>query len=114
MGTLRRLKLLKGDVVAAGIKAAVKDDIQALCAKGGRPPRVAIVEAGEDSAAHVYIGQVERTFRQVGIEAERVELRIGAGTDELVATIQRLAKDKSVQGILLPTPLPRKMSLIAA
>lgn len=101
-------------MVATGIKSAVKDDIQLLCAKGSRPPRVAIVEAAEDSAAHLYVGQVERTFRQVGIESERVELRIGAGTDELVATIQRLAQDDTVQGILLPTPLPRKMSLIAA
>lgn len=101
-------------MVAAGIKAAVKDDIDALCAKGVRPPRVAIVEAAEDSAAHMYIGSVERAFRQVGIESERVELRIGAGTDELVATLQRLAHDDNVQGILLPTPLPRKMSLIAA
>jgi len=108
------LKLLKGDVVAAGIKAAVKEEVQALCAKGGRAPHVAIVEAAEDSAAHMYIGQVERTFKQVGIESARVELRIGAGTDELVATIQRLAKDDGVNGILLPTPLPRKMSLIAA
>ncbi|HLG70161.1 MAG TPA: bifunctional 5,10-methylenetetrahydrofolate dehydrogenase/5,10-methenyltetrahydrofolate cyclohydrolase [Chloroflexota bacterium] len=108
------MKLLKGDVVAAGIKAAVKEEVQALCAKGGRAPHVAIVEAAEDSAAHMYIGQVERTFKQVGIESARVELRIGAGTDELVATIQRLAKDDGVNGILLPTPLPRKMSLIAA
>ncbi len=97
-------------MVAAGIKAAVKQDVEAL----GSPPRVAIVEAAEDSAAHVYVGQVERTFKQVGIDSERVELRIGAGTDELVATILKLARDASVHGILIPTPLPRKMSLIAA
>ena len=106
--------MLKGDVVAASIKASVKDAIQDLCAKGGCPPRVAIVEAAEDSAAHVYIGQVERTFRQVGIESHRVTLRIGASTEELVAAIQRLANDDDVHGILLPTPLPRNMSLIAA
>ncbi|MFI5267490.1 MAG: bifunctional 5,10-methylenetetrahydrofolate dehydrogenase/5,10-methenyltetrahydrofolate cyclohydrolase [Chloroflexota bacterium] len=108
------MKLLKGDVVAASIKASVKDAIQDLCTRGGCPPRVAIVEAAEDSAAHIYIGQVERTFRQVGIESHRVTLRIGASTDELVAAIQRLANDNDVHGILLPTPLPRNMSLIAA
>ncbi len=106
--------MLKGDVVAASIKASVKDAIQDLCSRGGRPPRVAIVEAAEDSAAHVYIGQVERTFRQVGIESHRVTLPIGASTEELTATIQRLANDDSVHGILLPTPLPRNMTLTAA
>ncbi|HLQ31047.1 MAG TPA: bifunctional 5,10-methylenetetrahydrofolate dehydrogenase/5,10-methenyltetrahydrofolate cyclohydrolase [Chloroflexota bacterium] len=108
------MKLLKGDVVAAGIKSSVKTQIQELCAAGARPPRVAIVEAAEDSAAHLYIGQVERTFHQVGIESHRVTLRIGASSDELVAAIHRLANDDDVQGILLPTPLPRHMSLIAA
>ncbi|HEX6513560.1 MAG TPA: bifunctional 5,10-methylenetetrahydrofolate dehydrogenase/5,10-methenyltetrahydrofolate cyclohydrolase, partial [Chloroflexota bacterium] len=112
--TLVRLKLLKGDVVAAGIKASVKDHIEELLARGGPRPRVAIVEAAEDSAAHVYIGQVERTFHQVGIDSHRVTLRIGASTDELVAAIQRLAHDDNVQGILIPTPLPRNMSLLAA
>jgi methylenetetrahydrofolate dehydrogenase (NADP+) / methenyltetrahydrofolate cyclohydrolase len=108
------LKLLKGDVVAVGIKASVKDHIQELCRQGARSPRVAIVEAAEDSAAHMYMRQVERTFHQVGIESYRVELRIGASTDELVAAIQRLTNDDQVHGILLPTPLPRHMSLIAA
>jgi methylenetetrahydrofolate dehydrogenase (NADP+)/methenyltetrahydrofolate cyclohydrolase len=108
------LKILKGDVVAAGIKAAVKDHIQELCSKSGHVPHVAIVEAAEDSAAHLYMGQVERTFHQVGIKSHRVTLRIGASTDELVAAIQRLANDDAVHGILLPTPLPRNMSLIAA
>jgi methylenetetrahydrofolate dehydrogenase (NADP+)/methenyltetrahydrofolate cyclohydrolase len=108
------LKLLKGDVVAAGIKSAVKDQVQELLAAGARPPRVAIVEAAEDSAAHLYIGQVERTFDQVDIASQRVTLRIGASTEDLVATIQRLAHDDEINGILLPTPLPRHMSLIAA
>jgi methylenetetrahydrofolate dehydrogenase (NADP+)/methenyltetrahydrofolate cyclohydrolase len=108
------LKLLKGDVVAAGIKSAVKDQVQELLAAGARPPRVAIVEAAEDSAAHLYIGQVERTFDQVGIASQRVTLRIGASTEDLVATIQRLAHDDGINGILLPTPLPRHLSLIAA
>ena len=101
-------------MVAASIKGSVKDAIQDLCSKGGCPPRVAIVDAAEDSAAHVYIGQVERTFRAVGIESHRVTLRIGASTEELTAAIQRLANDDDIHGILLPTPLPRNMSLIAA
>ncbi len=105
---------MKGDVVAAGIKSAVKDQVQELLAAGARPPRVAIVEAAEDSAAHLYIGQVERTFDQVDIASQRVTLRIGASTEDLVATIQRLAHDDEINGILLPTPLPRHMSLIAA
>ncbi len=105
---------MKGDVVAAGIKSAVKDQVQELLAAGARPPRVAIVEAAEDSAAHLYIGQVERTFDQVDIASQRVTLRIGASTEDLVATIQRLAHDDEINGILLPMPLPRHMSLIAA
>jgi methylenetetrahydrofolate dehydrogenase (NADP+)/methenyltetrahydrofolate cyclohydrolase len=106
--------LLKGDVVAARIKASVADQLQELRAQGAPAPRVAIVEAAEDSAAHVYMRQVERTLHQVDIQSYRVNLRIGASTEELVAAIQRLAHDDEVHGILLPTPLPRNMSLIAA
>lgn len=104
------MQLLKGDVVAAGIKASARSQIEQLV----RPPRVAIVEAAPDTAAHVYIGSVERAFKQAGVESYRVLLPPGANTNDLVAEIERLAADRSVQGILLPTPLAKPLSLIAA
>ncbi len=106
--------MLKGDAVAAAIRASVKDQIQELCGAGANPPHVAIILAAEDSAAHVYIGSVERAFAHVGIDSRRVQLTQGATTDDLIAAIQRLAHDPEVQGILLPTPLPHSLSLIAA
>ena len=113
-GIVIRLKLLKGDVVAAAIKQDVADQIRELSANGQPAPCVAIVEAAEGSAAHVYVGQVERSFKQVGIHSERINLPEGSTTDDLVATVERLAKDEALQGILIPTPLPKAMSLIAA
>jgi methylenetetrahydrofolate dehydrogenase (NADP+) / methenyltetrahydrofolate cyclohydrolase len=106
--------LLKGDVVAAGIKASVKDQIDELRDAGHCPPRVAIVEAAEGQAAHMYIGQVERAFQQFGIDSHRVVLDAGARTHDLVAAIHKLSQDPDVNGILLPTPLPKPLSLIAA
>jgi methylenetetrahydrofolate dehydrogenase (NADP+)/methenyltetrahydrofolate cyclohydrolase len=110
------LILLKGDAVAAAIKASVKDHIQEVCAGGGRPPRVAIVETAEPgSATHVYVKQVERAFDEVGIESFRIELDPGnRTTDALVALLRQLDDDDSVQGILLPAPLPKPLSLLAA
>ena len=113
-GIVIRLRLLKGDVVASAIKVDVAEHIRNLAADGAPPPCVAIVEAAEGSAAHVYIGQVERSFKQVGIRSERIELPEGSTTDDLVKAIERLADDDNFQGILIPTPLPKGMSLIAA
>jgi len=108
--------LLKGDVVAAGIKASVKDRIDALRASGAGAPRVAIVEtAAEGSPSHVYVGQVERAFQQVGIESQRIYLdAANSTTDDLVRLLHELADDPRVNGILLPAPLPKPLSLIAA
>jgi methylenetetrahydrofolate dehydrogenase (NADP+)/methenyltetrahydrofolate cyclohydrolase len=108
------LKLLKGDVVAAEIKAAAAEQVKELTASGAPAPNVAIVDAAEEAAAHVYVGQVERSFRQAGIHSQRVTLPEGSTTQDLVAAIERLAEDGEVQGILIPTPLPKGMSLIAA
>jgi len=108
------LRILKGDVVAAGIKASVKDRIDELRTQEGCHPRVAIVEAADSQAAHMYVGQVERTFQQVGIDSYHEVLPAGAKTRDLVDVLHRLSLDASVHGILLPTPLPKGLSLIAA
>lgn len=92
----------------------MKDRVAALRARGASPPHVAIVLAAEESAAHVYIGSVERAFGQVGIHSERVNLPRDATTADLVDTIQRLANDAGVHGILIPTPLPKHLNLLAA
>jgi len=110
------LRLLKGDVVATAIKATVKGHIQELCANGACPPHVAIVEtAAPGSASHVYVNQVERAFAQVGIESHRLYFDAAqASTADLVAVLRQLAHDDDVNGILLPAPLPKPLSLMAA
>ncbi|MBV8083599.1 MAG: bifunctional 5,10-methylenetetrahydrofolate dehydrogenase/5,10-methenyltetrahydrofolate cyclohydrolase [Chloroflexi bacterium] len=108
------MKLLKGDVVAAEIKAAAAEQVRELTTSGAPAPSVAIVDAAAEAAAHVYVGQVERSFKQAGIQSRRVTLAEGSTTEDLIAAIERLAKDDDVQGILIPTPLPKGMSLIAA
>jgi methylenetetrahydrofolate dehydrogenase (NADP+)/methenyltetrahydrofolate cyclohydrolase len=75
---------------------------------------VAIVDAAEESVAHVYVGSVERAFAQVGIDSFQLRLAPGATTERLVSTILALAQDDRVDGILIPTPLPPGLSLIAA
>lgn len=83
---------------------------------GGQAPRVAIIETAEaGSATHVYINQVERAFAQVGIESYRVDLDVNKRTThELVRLLHELDEDDSVQGILLPAPLPKPLNLLAA
>ncbi|MDE3074902.1 MAG: bifunctional 5,10-methylenetetrahydrofolate dehydrogenase/5,10-methenyltetrahydrofolate cyclohydrolase [Chloroflexota bacterium] len=106
--------ILRGSELAAHIRVTVKLAIDRRLEAGSPAPRVTIVLAAEASAAHIYIASVEKSFANVGIQSHRMVMPEGATTLDLVAAIEALAADSTVQGILLPTPLPKGHSLLAA
>jgi len=104
-------RLLQGAPIAAEIRDAVKDDIDAFRQERGYVPALAVVMVGSDAPSAVYLQQILRGCAKVGIEGRLVDIpgRVSAG--RLKAQIAELNADPRVAGIIVQMPLPKRIPL---
>ena len=69
-----------------------------------------MVLAGEDPASAVYVRNKEKAAEEAGIAGAVHRLPASVGEAELLALVQRLNTDPSVDGILVQLPLPKGIS----
>ena len=104
-------RLLEGGPIAAEIRAAVAEDVDAFTQAHGRPPGLAVVIIGRDAPSTVYLEQILRGCAKVGIEARFAELEGEATETAVVDAIQTLNADPSVDGVIVQMPLPPTIRL---
>jgi methylenetetrahydrofolate dehydrogenase (NADP+)/methenyltetrahydrofolate cyclohydrolase len=102
--------LIKGAEVAAQIREELKKEIADLKARHSLVPGLVTVLVGADPASQVYVGQKEKTSKELGIYSERYDLPEKTTQKELLALIDKLNKDPKIHGILVQLPLPRHLN----
>lgn len=102
--------LIDGKAIAAEIRAAVKEKVDAFGAQFGTAPCLAVVLVGDDPASHVYVRMKERACAEVGIRSEKHHLPADTREDELLQLIRSLGRREDVDGILVQLPLPSHIS----
>jgi methylenetetrahydrofolate dehydrogenase (NADP+) / methenyltetrahydrofolate cyclohydrolase len=103
--------LLLGAPLALELRAQVKRAVADLRRRRGFAPELAVVMVGRQRASGVYVQQILRTCRTVGVLSRVVELPRSATADELRATLEGLNRDPTVAGIIVQQPLPRHIPL---
>jgi methylenetetrahydrofolate dehydrogenase (NADP+)/methenyltetrahydrofolate cyclohydrolase len=107
-------RLLDGNAVAAAIRESVRPDVQAFASGAGRPPGLGIVLVGEDPASEIYVRNKVRAGSDSGLRVDLERLPASASLDDLLATVERLNRSDSHDGILVQAPLPAAMGKGAA
>lgn len=101
------MEILNGTQVAFETKESIRKDIEENLLANNRPvPKLVVVMVGNNPASKVYVGGKVKACAQVGIESEVYNLPENAKEEEVAATIDKLNKDKTVDGILLQLPVP--------
>lgn len=67
---------------------------------------LAVVQVGSDTASGVYVRNKKRACEECGIHSLSYELPEETGEEELLALIEKLNADDTVNGILVQLPLP--------
>jgi methylenetetrahydrofolate dehydrogenase (NADP+) / methenyltetrahydrofolate cyclohydrolase len=113
VGSEEGARLLRGAPIAAEIKTSVTTEVAAFRGRYGFAPTLAVVIVGRDAPSAVYLEQILRTCRSVGIEGRLVEIpgRVSAAT--LRQEIDVLNRDPMVSGIIVQMPLPKRIPLSA-
>ncbi|MCM3923206.1 bifunctional 5,10-methylenetetrahydrofolate dehydrogenase/5,10-methenyltetrahydrofolate cyclohydrolase [Frankia sp. AiPs1] len=101
------MRLLDGRSMAAEIGRYVIDEAERLML-AGKTPTLAVVLPNTDPAARSYTHIIERTAGKVGVRCEPHEATTGAAA--LLDTVDALAADPLVDGIIVQTPLPAELS----
>jgi methylenetetrahydrofolate dehydrogenase (NADP+)/methenyltetrahydrofolate cyclohydrolase len=105
------VRWLAGAPIATEIKARVKADVATFRRRNGYAPTLAVVLVGRDAPSAVYLQQILRTCRSVGISGRLVEIPGRASAAHLRNAIVELNEDPLVAGIIVQMPLPRRIPL---
>jgi methylenetetrahydrofolate dehydrogenase (NADP+)/methenyltetrahydrofolate cyclohydrolase len=104
-------RLLQGAPIAAEIRTTVKDDVAAFKRRYGFAPALAVVIVGRDAPSIVYLQQILRSCRNVGITGNLVEIPGRVSSAALRERIEELNADPLVSGIIVQMPLPKHIPL---
>src|SRR3989337_3866533 len=103
-------QLIKGAEIAAQIREELKQEIAGLKEKHNLIPGLVTVLVGPDPASQVYVGQKEKTSKELGIYSERHDLPATTSQADLLKLIDKLNKDPKINGILVQLPLPKGLN----
>ena len=102
--------IIDGKELAKKIRANLKIECEELKKKNINS-KLAVIMVGEDPASKVYVRNKSRACEDVGIEYEEYLLDSKITQKELIELIEKLNKDKTVNGILLQSPIPSNLDI---
>ncbi|MBM4000841.1 MAG: bifunctional 5,10-methylenetetrahydrofolate dehydrogenase/5,10-methenyltetrahydrofolate cyclohydrolase [Planctomycetes bacterium] len=105
-------RIIDGKAIAAEVEGEVARAVAERRARGADPPCLAAVLVGEDPASQVYVRNKRRACERVGIESRLDRMPDSTTTDALVAHLDQLNHDRSVDGILVQLPLPASIDAV--
>ena len=106
-------RLIDGRALAGTVEGAVRAQIGALAARGGRRPGLAVIRVGDDPASAVYVRGKRRACEEVGVLSLAYDLPGTTSEVHLLALIDALNHDARVDGILVQLPLPEQIGRTA-
>ena len=98
---------LDGKQTSNEIKEEIKVTVSEMKARGERVPHLAAVLVGNDGASLTYVGSKVRSCEYVGFDSTLIRLEEDVTEDALLAQIDTLNKDESLDGYIVQLPLPK-------
>jgi methylenetetrahydrofolate dehydrogenase (NADP+)/methenyltetrahydrofolate cyclohydrolase len=98
---------LDGKQTSNEIKEEIKVTVSKMKARGERMPHLAAVLVGSDGASLTYVGSKVRSCEYVGFDSTLIRLEEDITEDALLAQIDTLNKDESLDGYIVQLPLPK-------
>lgn len=100
-------RLIDGRAAAARLRERVAKHAAAFRAQTGRAPGLAVVLVGEHPPSAAYVRSKIKATVEAGMESFEHRIPVDVPADELLALVDRLNADDSVDGILVQLPLPK-------
>ena len=98
-------KIIDGKKISGEIKDELKKKVDNFKEK----PTLVVISVGDNPASKVYVGQKEKCANYIGLNYIHKHYD-EISDNELINNIEKLNKDKKVNGIIVQLPLPKGMN----
>lgn len=102
--------IIDGKTLAKKIRMKLKEKCEELINKHIQP-KLAVIMIGDNPASKVYVKNKSKACNEVGILYEEYLLEEDTNQEELIKLIKKLNEDKSINGILLQSPIPQHLDI---
>ncbi|KAF0239489.1 MAG: methylenetetrahydrofolate dehydrogenase (NADP+) / methenyltetrahydrofolate [Prolixibacteraceae bacterium] len=102
--------LIDGKKVAAEMKQEIAEEVIKLKASGGRTPHLAAVLVGHDGGSETYVAYKIKDCGAVGFKSSLIRFEDNVAEVELLAKIEELNEDETLDGFIVQLPLPKHIS----
>lgn len=103
-------EIIDGKGLAKKIRENLKKDVEEL-KEEGIIPKFAVILIGDDPASKIYVRNKNKACIEIGIDYEEHVLKQDTTMEELLKLIDKLNNNKSINGILLQSPLPKHLDI---
>src|ERR1700733_4886220 len=104
------MKLLDGKVASQAIKDDLTQKVLQLKQRGKKVPHLAAVLVGNDGASETYVASKVKNCEETGFISSLLRFSDSVAESELLAAVNKLNNDTTVDGILVQLPLPKHIS----
>jgi methylenetetrahydrofolate dehydrogenase (NADP+)/methenyltetrahydrofolate cyclohydrolase len=99
-------QILDGRAISIKVRGEVAQGVARFREAHGRSPGLDVILVGDDPASQVYVRNKEKAAAEVGMRGQVHRLAATTTAGELLALIEKLNRDESVDGFLVQLPLP--------
>ena len=107
---MNEMQLIDGKATATAIKHEIAAEVEAIVAEGGRRPHLAAVLVGHDGGSETYVKNKVIACEQCGFESTLIRYEDDVTEEELLACVDRLNNDDTVDGFIVQLPLPKHIN----
>ena len=100
---------MDGKALSLSLEVELKLKVDALREKNARIPKLVVVLVGDNPASQTYVKNKAKACERVGFLSEIIELDGSISQEIVLATIDRLNRDETVDGILVQLPVPKHL-----
>lgn len=104
------MELLDGKKTAALVQEAIAEEVRQIVAKGHRPLHLVAILVGNNGASMTYVNNKVTACERVGFASSVVNLPEDISQEALLEEIEKLNKDKSIDGFIVQLPLPKHIN----
>ena len=99
-------QIIDGKKQAQKIRQSIKQKVDQLKEQGKRIPGLAVVIVGNNPASKIYVNNKRKVCEEVGFLSRNYDLDDSTKECDLLALIEQLNNEKTIDGILVQLPLP--------
>ena len=104
------MNIIDGKKVSDEIKKEIAAEVEKMVQDGSRRPHLAAVLVGHDGGSETYVAYKIKDCEAVGFKSSLIRYEDDVTQEELLAKVQELNEDNTLDGFIVQLPLPKHIS----